>query len=1475
MLYKYYITLRSPPNPRKRHGERRLTLPESPCKFPKLEESRRILFDQHAGNHYCSTDNRLLLLRNGDEKESTTGRIWRRSQSIRNLNGFSDSDFVVCPSDTVGEDLSVPEITCVSAEGDVFYDSIVSRTTHDDDTIYPEVPLSDEFYDCSQYDYCDPFPCRESPDGNTTDGVTAHPPHEDFAETITPVPFFTPEHNNRRAGSDPDKIDNVANSTVVQSPSTQTDNKGSLTWAQSGATTPIVGRDDSSAELVSDVQESAVHVPDQDADSAPGLHTTPSENFTGPVNREVSAGIDRLSDTVVPPTGNDTHGIGQDIEKKPVDPQSSGDFINTTPTNEADAECVGAASLESSSRASDVLNDESGEVVAENLDVNNATSLTTAVSQPVSDSTTTKDAEEEPTEANGSGFLSGLSGGAVHGLHQNAGQKSGEPRTPPGVAIVPTAEEAAEIAEESIPDIVATKEICSKVADVASGESLGSRRTELLCHTTPGDSPDDFAPKVSESAVHVLDQDADTASDLHGIPSEKSADYVNGEVSKTLGRLSDTVVVPVDSDSHARDQNIATKPGDQQPPSEIISVDDAAAETKDHADTASHTVLHDTSTNEEMDGMLHASYKSAQGTDMTSDESSGAKENIAVGDDYSTADLANMLDHAAPSFHVADQDADGTPDEAWTQSDAAMASLLGNIAPADSPNLAIEVPDDAVDTSRTVEQGSGMARHGACAQSLATETPATCNNDGSHLATSVPDSVTLSSQVPDRVADVAPAETFTQATATDTGIVGHGEESPAALAMRSEPDSAIYAPDQSVDTTTDLHKQPITPLVADVSTFNPIADTNVLSSERGAHGLDENIDTTVVDLQTPSETTDNPSNNEAKDGCSGATSIQAPDDYLISTHEAATAKDYTENQNLIHEETKQVEHPSTSSTKTDMQVGIDAKHMTDVAENQSDRQGVRLTTANHSLINHGLRRSEVAPPSAAISGLEADDGGDSIRRPANEMEASQNGLLLPRLGIDADAWQAPSTGHSDVTKEGHVSDKIPLPLRVLNSEPDPEQLDTMSPKQVDTISTPPRHPSSKIPDVPVSQSIPVVPTSTDSLDNKLNQCADMWNKWTVEKTVDDGQLESDISHVTWMSGAHDSDHDEHKMETPPLSEYSPRSNTPNCGDLLGSELYVETRGHFQPSPTPPRDWRSPSPYSTPGRATGSTSSSRAKVESSPHRIESATRRSRPNRSPSPLSFNAPVLRTSERAKQRKHRDSPSTPHRVLSSRPQFSPSSHSHGAGPSAPHTMARSTTSSRSALRTPSPSRIPTTGQKSSSSQPPESGRMTKIPTFRTPPISKLSSSGEPKSLPSQKAGNGSVSANAGSGTKQYVSRKPDLSKNLGSVERPALRKRQGNGESRSCTNAFVFNKHEAMGPCYRCWSFASAEDQQRFLARGSHLCIVRTRGGCDDNCDVFPLEEGEPAVRLCRKCFCATHASNDRLQVYRGNHVKMMPKG
>ena len=99
-----------------------------------------------------------------------------------------------------------------------------------------------------------------------------------------------------------------------------------------------------------------------------------------------------------------------------------------------------------------------------------------------------------------------------------------------------------------------------------------------------------------------------------------------------------------------------------------------------------------------------------------------------------------------------------------------------------------------------------------------------------------------------------------------------------------------------------------------------------------------------------------------------------------------------------------------------------------------------------------------------------------------------------------------------------------------------------------------------------------------------------------------------------------------------------------------------------------------------------------------------------------------------------------------------------------------------------------------------------------------------------------------------------------------------------RVCTNKFAYKIHPKNGPCDRCWALASEKERDMFVSRGSHLRIAKTRSGCPRSCTIFPPQrERDAPVRLCRRCFFATHQQNGddgcgKLHVYRGN-VRVRP--
>lgn len=83
LLYKHCISLRSPAKQRSR------------CAFPLLEGNRRALFEENNPNHHVIGRGCVLLLENGQRKEGGKEKDWRRTESMRDLNGYSDSDFAV------------------------------------------------------------------------------------------------------------------------------------------------------------------------------------------------------------------------------------------------------------------------------------------------------------------------------------------------------------------------------------------------------------------------------------------------------------------------------------------------------------------------------------------------------------------------------------------------------------------------------------------------------------------------------------------------------------------------------------------------------------------------------------------------------------------------------------------------------------------------------------------------------------------------------------------------------------------------------------------------------------------------------------------------------------------------------------------------------------------------------------------------------------------------------------------------------------------------------------------------------------------------------------------------------------------------------------------------------------------------------------------------------------------------------------
>jgi hypothetical protein len=407
---------------------------------------------------------------------------------------------------------------------------------------------------------------------------------------------------------------------------------------------------------------------------------------------------------------------------------------------------------------------------------------------------------------------------------------------------------------------------------------------------------------------------------------------------------------------------------------------------------------------------------------------------------------------------------------------------------------------------------------------------------------------------------------------------------------------------------------------------------------------------------------------------------------------------------------------------------------------------------------------------------------------------------------------------------------------------------------------------------------PLLTKNSDDLTSKLEDCIQLWGTMTsVRKpnSVDDednyvgsekengasrDECDSPVgrySTVSSLSGSHDGRND-FSREGSPLRlrtfapelyidamahlKTSPVHTTPSERSSL-STTYLEMKGRLRH--TPPLPSSSSSLPSGPAITAESNMRSR---DSTPDR--SALTTPRPPRTPLHHKVYpdlAPTLQTELRAGLHVHKDQ-STPHRVESSRSQ------------------SKLATESRSKDRTPKIS-IPASSRKAT-------------PLPRVARLASQCQSARKYQTPSHRRVYADLGPNleTDSRAKSRESSLPHKPQSpasiLGSLNLIPLRREemfQKREHTAICTSQFEAHLHPSMGPCDRCWSLASPAEQAKFKARGTHLCIVRTRGGCDRNCKVFPPEEDEHAVRLCRQCFTATHKHHGQLQVYRGNYRKV----
>jgi len=73
-------------------------------------------------------------------------------------------------------------------------------------------------------------------------------------------------------------------------------------------------------------------------------------------------------------------------------------------------------------------------------------------------------------------------------------------------------------------------------------------------------------------------------------------------------------------------------------------------------------------------------------------------------------------------------------------------------------------------------------------------------------------------------------------------------------------------------------------------------------------------------------------------------------------------------------------------------------------------------------------------------------------------------------------------------------------------------------------------------------------------------------------------------------------------------------------------------------------------------------------------------------------------------------------------------------------------------------------------------------------------------------------------------------------------------------CNAPYTVRLHAKQLGCQVCIFKLTEAEKDRYETNGRHLRVATTNGGCRD-CEIFPSEEGEDPVRLCKQCFFDTH--------------------
>ena len=254
---------------------------------------------------------------------------------------------------------------------------------------------------------------------------------------------------------------------------------------------------------------------------------------------------------------------------------------------------------------------------------------------------------------------------------------------------------------------------------------------------------------------------------------------------------------------------------------------------------------------------------------------------------------------------------------------------------------------------------------------------------------------------------------------------------------------------------------------------------------------------------------------------------------------------------------------------------------------------------------------------------------------------------------------------------------------------------------------------------------------------------------------------------------------------------------------------------------------------------------------------------------------APVLQTDARATHpRKRRSSPSTPHIIPSTRYQFFGVARPDENGDTPKQSATPKSTATKGSL-------FPQVSDMTPNMSPPKQIRI------ENKDIEALTSRELfPPETPAKKdtQPNPAVVADDAKSYKSKASINTTRSNRTLPLSPEAIQQKKRRDETRRqkeeavpCPAKYNSKMHNQKGPCSRCWMTASKDEQDKYNEKGYHIRIIQTKGGCEagDQCTVICGREGIGTVggnRVCRTCFNDTHTTFGEMDIYRGNHHKMM---